>query len=69
MKTPNRDYLDTYDSVLTEIFAGREATAEQLAAAQRGAGGAYGRELREFHESVQSADTSKPGWISRLLEG
>lgn len=69
MKTPNRDYLDTYDGVLAEIFAGREATAADLEAAQRGAGGAYGRELREFHEAIEAADTGKPGWISRLLGG
>lgn len=64
----NRHYETTYESVLAEILAGRELTAAELEAAQQGST-AYGRELRELHEQAQRADTSKPGWVSRLLGG
>lgn len=62
-----RDYEVIYESVLAEILAGREVTAEVAQQVQQGA--AYGRDLREFADAVQNADTSKPGWISRLLGG
>jgi hypothetical protein len=66
----NRNYQDTYESILGEILAGREAThqlvdgvlSDELRAK-------YGKELRDFHNDVQSADTSKPGWLSKLLGG
>jgi Ser/Thr protein kinase RdoA (MazF antagonist) len=64
----NRNYETTYESVLAEILAGRELTASQLEQVQQGST-AYGRELRELHEAAKGADTSKPGWVSRLLGG
>lgn len=61
-----RDYIDTYESILGEIIAGRKATHE-LVDGVIGDGDKHGKELRDYHEQIQGTDTSQPGWVARLL--
>ena len=61
----NRNYQETYESILGEILAGREATQDVVDGVFTGQ--AYGKELREYHEQLKGVDTTQAGWVDRLL--
>ncbi len=48
--------LTTYDYVLGQIIAGRQATTINL-----------NPEVLALHEELKETDTSQPGWIAKLL--
>lgn len=61
-----------YDQVLTAIAEGRRVTKDMVTGnpddrrVELGDSADY---LTEFHEQIQQADTSRPGWVARLLGG
>lgn len=61
-----------YDDVLKAIADGRKLTKDMVTgdpSDQRVELGDNPADLSALHEQIQQADTSKPGWIARLLGG
>lgn len=59
-----------YDDVLAAIAEGRRVTKDMVTGDpgdRRHELGSNPADLSEFHEQLQQADTSAPGWVARLL--
>lgn len=57
----NRQDLDTYDSVLGAILAGRQATTVTTTDLDP--------DLVQLHKDLKAVDTSQPGWLGSFLRG
>jgi hypothetical protein len=65
-----RNRNDTYDAVLAEIIAGRQAT-EALTDATLSTDdrNRIHADMIRLQSEIQQADTAQPGWLSKLLGG